>query len=233
MKQVIALMGLLCLAVPAQAVMFFDGTFDNAQWTTTKFIDTTPTLDATGASEQVGSGGNPGSARQTTHHWRITSSGVSIAFAHMNSAFSFDPGAGLIQTLTVQYDFRLPSSVNWVNTVGTGPMLSQGGALYSFAGGRAPGTDPSAWLTYQFDGSSASIWNKIDGGGHPDFNSGGAPIFFGYYTSNGGSGANIKLTAVSQTDNFQVDITATPIPTPSAGLMMGVVVLACAGRRKA
>lgn len=90
----------------AGAVTSTDGTFDNADWATTKVLDTTPPSDATGTSVQVGAGGNPGQFRQTTHNWQASIPGVQIWFAHIKTNFSYDPAASAITSLTVSYDYE-------------------------------------------------------------------------------------------------------------------------------
>lgn len=70
----LALGALAMFATPALAtVSFIDGTFNDADWTAAKFIDTTAGASATFSAGQVATGGNPGSYRNTDMHLNLWS----------------------------------------------------------------------------------------------------------------------------------------------------------------
>jgi hypothetical protein len=63
-------------------------------------------------------------------------------------------------------------------------------------------------------------------GSTPDFSAGAVPIYFGFYQRNGGDGVGFQ----SEFANFQVIITAPPVPGPSV-LLSAIAMSAFSGSR--
>lgn len=86
---------LACGMGAAQAdVVFFDGTFDDANWTVTQSHDLI-------SAHQIGSGGNPGSFRQT----QISSAEQFDYAVSVNNAFLYNPSTqGAITAFTFEND---------------------------------------------------------------------------------------------------------------------------------
>jgi hypothetical protein len=215
-----------CCGVAQADATFFDGTFNDADWSTTKLTDTTPPGDATASPTQTFTDGVSAPSRQVTHNWQTSNSGVSILFAHVNTAFAYDPATGPIDSFTISFDMTLPSSINHVSTTGYGPVIAQDGMFY-FNGQSVAPIAPEPWTNYLFPTISAAAWSKFGGSGNPDFSKNGSPIQFGYYTSNGGSGRTIRINAVSRLDNFSVEI----IPEPTSLALVGLASMAMPRRR--
>lgn len=224
-------MVLSCSFVAATAdVVLFDGTFDDGNWSTYTLLDTTTPGDASAASGQTSADGDPDPSRETNHDWQASSSGVSVRFGHLASHLVYDPGTqGPIDTLELQFDVRLPSPIRHVNTMGFGPLLVQDGLTY-VAGVSYPFNPPTPWMTIDFAPATSdpTNWNKFGAPGHPDFSSSGAPITFGYFTSNGGSGTNDRLSATGRLDNYTLVIT----PEPGSAALFGLAGLALVRRRR-
>ena len=187
------LLSLLIVSAPlgsAFAQQYTDNTFLDSQWTGFKLDDSTPDHDAVFSGIR-GSGGNPGDCRVIAHNWQVVPQGVSVTFGHWRDSIPIEPAP--FQHLLISFDVRCDSAPH-VNAIGFGRTFV-GAGIAAIAG--------SPWTSYQAQLSS-NDWNEIGGGGKPDFSDTGAPIFFGFYSSNGGSGINTRITAAGRVDNFRV-----------------------------
>jgi len=212
-------------------VTLFDGTFDDANWTTDTLLDTTPPNDASAVSGQTSADGDPSPSRQTDHNWQASSSGVSVRFRHLGQHLTYDPGTqGSIDVLDVSFDMRLPSAIPHVNTMGYGPLMVQDGVTY-VAGVSSPIDSPTGWLHLDFSAATSdpNNWDPFGATGQPDFSATGSPITFGYVTTNGGSGTTRRLSATGRLDNYQVIIT----PEPASFALLGLGAAALIRRRSA
>ena len=219
----------LPLSVHAEMLTFFDETFPNANWTTTKIIDTTPPDDATGASHQILSGGNPGEYRETVHDWTTSVAGVQIEFAHINSSSTYSPSvSGAIVEVNAAFDI-IAFSAPHVNAIGFGLAIEQDGAFYT--SGYVDSLPGSGWEGYLGGNLTASDFVMIGGTGTPDFSATGSDIRFGYFTFNGGSVKVLDLTAVGGVDNYEVNLTTVPEPATWALILTGVPVFAMMRRK--
>jgi MYXO-CTERM domain-containing protein len=136
-------------------------------------------------------------------------------------AFSYNPSAapGAPAGVVVSFDSR------WIGNKfsGIGPALRQGSNIW--AGYQPTGQsshNSNSWASYSYSG-----WDTMLAGTSPmpapDFSAGAAPIFFGFYQRNNGSGPN-----QSQFSNFSVVVT---VPAPAALALVGMAMPA-AGRRR-
>ncbi|HYE62816.1 MAG TPA: hypothetical protein VD997_12540 [Phycisphaerales bacterium] len=229
MRYTIALAGALAAASAAHAnLTVFDPTMADADWSLTKVHDTTPMGDAQGTGLAQATGGNPGGYRFGVHNWQIVPSGVSIAFAHLRSGAVWMPsGAGAITSVSVSFDaacFQAPL----VNAVALGLVCVQNGDFYFAVTSPSAAIAGNGWSTFSGTFTQASFQPLVPGApNNLDFSSAGAPIQFGFYSANGGSGASMRNGATFGVDNFNLTI----VPAPGVLALAGLGALA-AGRRR-
>jgi hypothetical protein len=218
-----------CLASAAEAVTFSDSTFADSDWSAALIFDST-TSGASFSAMQVGTGGNPGEFRATTHDW--TGPG-GLAVGHFQSGAAYDPTLnGQIVSITVSFDLLFLGGSTGTSQVGHGVLLEQNGSLYlsgpnGFGVALGPGNGlPGAWMPFAFSGLTASDFQRLSGPGPaaPDFSSAGGLIRLGYFTTNG-SGPTVSTR--SGIDNWSFTIVsgaigpgpASEIPTLSPWLL--------------
>lgn len=199
MRKLVAFATVL-LAPSCLGQQYFDGTFLDSQWSVAKLLDTTPDADAL-VSGLRGSGGIPGDCRRITHNWQVIPAGVSIVFGHIKSSLPHSAGVlGSTDSLEISFDAACDSAPH-VNAIAFGPVLFQGSKHFTVPGIAAIATGP--WVHY-----SGTIhrtdWGQIDGADKPDFSAGADPVYLGFYSGNGGSGINARITASGRVDNFLV-----------------------------
>lgn len=209
------------LTGPGVATVFVDENFVDADWSYQKIVDQTPGQTATVAAQQLLTGGNPDAYRSTTHNWCDDGTGIQdIAVLHLRDGFVWDPAVdGPIDSLTLSYDVIFAPFGN-PNAVGYHLAVAQNGHAY---GRTAFATSPS-WTNVSASGVDASDFVAFTSGAPPlDFSASGAPMQFGYVTSNGTAFAQC-VTTTSGIDNFT--LTITPSFTPSCPPPAGSVPLA-------
>lgn len=201
----------------AATINFFDGVFNNGDWTGSKIVDTTTGSSATFSAFQLPANGNPTFHRETTHNW---DAGV-IRVAHLRniggSPFTYNPSSsGAINTLNISYDLvhRTPN----LGAVGYSLLLRQNGKYYTHP---IDNIFPNTWTSFSHPGfTSASFFELLVPGASanltstPDFSATGSLIEFGYVTSNSHSTAGTIVTKTSGIDNFA--LTLNTVPEPSA-----------------
>jgi MYXO-CTERM domain-containing protein len=147
----------------------------------------------------------------TDNTWTVS---IFEGFSYNPSSASGEP-AGVV----VSFDSR------WIGNKfsGIGPALRQGSNVW--AGFQPTGQsshNSSSWASYSYSG-----WSTLLAGTSlmpaPDFSAGAAPIFFGFYQRNAGTGPN-----QSQFSNFSVVVT---VPAPAAMALVGIAA-PFAGRRR-
>jgi hypothetical protein len=201
------LVALLASASFAPAAVFTDGNFLDSEWTMTTF----PTSATGQFTERIASGGNPGAYK------RVATINNNFTYnAHLRAFMTYDPAAsGAITSLDWSIDFKNFNSFGLGQ--GYGIVLSQGGTLYRgsfFATGLAGG-----WQTTSQTGLTAANFTEgISGAANPNFTASGAPITFGFMTSNGNA-ATIDIGY----DNYRVDIASVPEPATLATLSLGIL----------
>lgn len=220
----------LCLAMVsiAQAdVVYSDGTFTPSNWGLETF-----TANGAGGSvttAQLASGGNPGQARSVTN---TTGTGPDQTIFGLHrygttNATRYEPvNQGAIASVDFSIDFAFRSGVG-----GQGHGLAlgakQGTVIYA-AAATVTGSS-TGWNTYSVTGLTATDFTAVFGSGSINFSVGGAPIRFGFITSNSnGSGGTSYFNEIAY-DNFLVRINQVPAPTWTGLTLMAATGLA---RRK-
>ena len=207
---------------PAKAATIFsDGTFNNADWTNTKILDTAG--NASFAAFQVASGGNPGSFQETNQSlnqgW--------IGAGHLNSAFLYNPSVqGAITSIDFRYDLIEFSPLNGIEVVYQ-PLLFQNGTYYTTGG---ENLNQAVWTTFTHSGLPASSFTDTEfgytlpgsGPATPNFSSTGGPIEFGFFSGNTPIGG--PFTTSSGIDNLVITLhtASATVPEPSYVALLGI-----------
>lgn len=207
------------------AITFQDGTFAPGTWALELFQQGT---GGTATATQQLSGGNPGEAFRVQTTVLGASGGPSTIWAFhrlgTTQATRYDPAvSGAISLLDYSIDFRMITGFGQGH--GLSFALKQGQNVYV----AAPGTTgtPSAWTTRTAEGLTGSDFVRINGApGSPDFSALGAPIRFGFVTSNSTSGSGYSITV--DYDNFSVSV----VPTPGTLGALGLATVALIRRRR-
>lgn len=191
----------------ATSFQLVDGLFDDSDWMTTKIVDTTSGQSATGTSSQSLTGGQPGAYRQSTHVWATVPTGVGIGFAHLRTGPIYDPAlSGQIDNLAYGFEAKVDFAQH-VGAVGFQFLIEQNGQF--FLGPYGYAVAGQGWQPFNGSGLTAGDFLDPSGLFNPDFSANGAPIRFGYYSQNGGSGGYYSLSAGFGVDNWSVMIEST------------------------
>ncbi len=187
--------GAACLAAAAGGgtIEFLDQTFDPADYT----IEFTEGPDGQTASQEPdggASGGAPDPFRRVT-----TVTNATTITAHLHNAFVIDPAATSVESLQLSIDVKAIHAFG--QGMAYGFAIKQEDTLLVL-GGAITGSDAPAfqWRTFS-DEPTAQELSQID------FSPNGAPIQFGFRTSNSG-GAGIAIGF----DNLHVTITTASCP---------------------
>ncbi len=197
----------------AATITFSDGDFDLPPWSS---------MTISGASGgqtslQESTDGNPGFFLSVT-----TVTNAPTSTAHVNDAFVYDPALGAIATIDVSLDYRN------INSFGQGHGVSavfaiQDGNVFSAANFITGSSDFSS-QTFSATGLTPASFSS--GSGQLDFSANGAPIAFGFLTSNsGGNGINVGY------DNYSVSINTIPAPAALPLLASALAAFAWLRRR--
>jgi hypothetical protein len=193
----------------ATSFQFVDDQFVDSDWMTTKIVDTTSGQSATGTSSQSLTGGQPGAYRQSTHVWSTVPTGVGIGFAHLRMGPIYDPAlSGQIDNLSYGFEARVDFAQH-VGAVGFQFLIEQNGQY--FLGPYGYAVAGQGWQPFNESGLAAGDFLDPSGLSSPDFSVNGAPIRFGYYSQNGGSGGYYSLSAGFGIDNWSVMIESTVV----------------------
>jgi hypothetical protein len=185
-------------------IPFFDGTFNNTDWTAFKFPNAVPGSAFT--SGQVTAGGDPGAYQAITRTW-TGPGGISVG--ELRNGAVYDPASnGPITDISFSLDaisFKDTSGIDFV------PLLMQNGNYYG------TGITP---LSYVFQGGGwqliesqdlpASAFFSSSGPEHPDFSSKGSPIQFGYISGNG-TASSLTITTICGVDNWSITVNTMPV----------------------
>ncbi|MGH7244474.1 MAG: hypothetical protein ACREJD_13770 [Phycisphaerales bacterium] len=223
------------LAGSAQAVVFFDGVFNNADWNLTTITNANGVGSSVNAL-QIPVGGNPLQYRRIRNNLVVSGPGGAVIGLHMRNTFSYNPGGGAISVINYSED-----SINFVNQAGNG----QGSGLVIFQGGNyyiqrtpilvMPYATFNTWQPNAAPGLVASDFWRIDNslnlfsGSNPDFSTSGGVMQFGFWRGNSG---NFGYQTDCGIDNWRVDIVPVPGPTGSAALAFAGLI-ACRRKRSA
>jgi hypothetical protein len=230
-------LSLLLLLTPAWGgAVYFDGTFNPADWDT---VVRTQGAGVTHSATQEFAGGNPGEYLRFSSTYPETSEGTTRTYTAdlFNPNFVWDPAAdGPIGQIFYALDLLWTSNTGFGIPVGHfhRPTLRQGGVGYTLGDGSVAVTHTTPeWTTYTFNSTSASDWLQVGGSGNPDFSINGGLIEFGFRVSLGAScsgppGSTCPASsAISGLDNLNIRISAleaggpSEIPEPSTVALMG------------
>lgn len=228
--------GISALAAQSQAVVFFDGVFNNSDWSLTTITN------AGGAGSIVGAfqmpvGGNPNQYRIIRNFLSINGANSAVVGVHMNNFAFYNPGSGAITQINYSED-----SKNFVNQGGNG----QGSGCVIVQGGRTylqrnpilvmPYSGYSNWTANPAGGLVASDFYEIDiagnifAGNNPDFSISGGVMQFGFWRGNSsGNVTSGTFNTECGIDNWRVEV----IPSPSgAAALAGAGLFAMRRRRR-
>lgn len=219
------------------STVFFDGIFNNSDWTMTTITNAGGTGSFANAF-QMPVGGNPTQYRIVRHHLVINGANSSLFSVHMNVNAFYAPGTqGAVSVINYSEDSR-----NFLNQGGNGQgsglALIQGGTIYvqrnpvlvmpfsgfsNWAPNSAPGLVPG------------DLWELTPAGAlipssNPDFSVAGAPMQFGFWRGNSSGGVTTgTFDTECGIDNWRVEV----IPTPGALGALALGGLLAARRRRA
>lgn len=176
-----------------------DGTF-GAGWVSTEIVDTTPFGAATFVSTTMGAGGNPGAYRDTSH----TFGQGSIIVGHFNPANTYDPATEPVVSIDCSYDLVHFTGVSVGGAVAYRLGIQQGTDVYGAINDNIFST---SWTSFSHTGLVASNFVLVAGTGPalPVFGVAGAPMTFGFLSSNSQGGAT-PITKVSGIDDWSVTV---------------------------
>ncbi len=216
-----------CGSIARADVTLQDGTFTNSNWVLEVVQIGSQTGIATAGQSPTG---NPGTARNVSHTLgnlpgdQITT----LSRYGTTQATRYDP---VTQGAIASVDWTIDARFVGGSTAGGGQAIMLGlkqGVIIYYADYDLTGFS-GAWNTFSATGLTSTSFSRIDGAaGTPDFSSSGAPIRFGFITSNGTSFGTYS-TSVDY-DNFSVNIVQ--VPASGAIALAGVGLLGAARRRR-
>jgi len=221
-------------ASSAHAVVnFFDGIFNNSDWTLNVITNATG-VGSSSAGLQFLTGGNPNEYRRIRNNLLVSNpgNGAVIGF-HMNVTAFYTPSSqGAITSINYSED-----SINFFNQPGNGQnaglAILQNGIYYRMQTPTffMPFVPFSAWNPNAAAGLTASSFAEVTPAGivnissHPDFSPTGTIMQLGFYRGNGSNG---NITTDCGIDNWRVSI----IPAPGATALLGLGGLVALRRRR-
>jgi len=219
MKACLVCLGVLCVGVSCinAATVFFDGTFNNADWNETKIVDTAN--NGSFSAFQMASGGNPGSFRETNQSLNQGLLGVS----HLRSTFAYNPSTqGAITSIDVSYDLQEFAPLGGFEVV-YGILAFQNNTYYI---GPTENLNQSSWTSFSHHGLTEASFSDTFGASGPlgpgpatpDFAANGGAIEFGFFSGNTPIGGPFNTT--SGIDNLSITINS--IPEPASGGLISI-----------
>jgi len=165
----------------AAPVTFSDGVFSDADWTAQKI------LDGAFSSFQVATGGNPGEFRETDH--LNLNTGQSIFVVNLRTSAVYNPSiTGAISSIDISFDAKFLGGSTGTSQFSVRLAFEQGGIIFvpltvGTALGPGNGQPGLAFQSFSLPGFTPTDFVTIGPSGSLDFSSSGAPITFGYVTS--------------------------------------------------
>ncbi len=221
-------------ASSAHAVVnFFDGIFNNSDWTLNVITNATG-VGSSSTGLQFLTGGNPNEYRRIRNNLLVSNpgNGAVIGF-HMNVTAFYTPSSqGAITSINYSED-----SINFVNQPGggqaTGLAILQNGIYYRQQTPILvmPFIPFSAWTANSAPGLTASSFAEVTPAGivnissNPDFSATGTIMQLGFSR---GNSANGNINTDCGIDNWRVSI----IPAPGATALLGLGGLVALRRRR-
>jgi hypothetical protein len=199
---------LLLAPAAAQALSFFDGVFDPADWSVM--------IGGSGASTpvQMLAGGNPDEYFEITNE-PTPVPGTTVQGFHLHSSFVYDPGiSGAIASIEWSLDVL---NVDFGHAAGL--AIVQGPTM---TGADVFVTAPLGFGSWVSTGPT--LLSPSDLSVLLDVSSSGAPLTFGIFSANSYDPVAGDLDNVVGYDNLS--ITVTPVPEPSALALVGAGLVA-------
>src|SRR5262245_20622819 len=220
----VALMTAILVLIAPHAVrggaVFSDGTFLDADWTSTELSDTTAGGVATFSATRSLTGGNPDAYRSVAS--TVPVSGL-LSVAHLRDGATWSPATqGPVTRLDFAYDYIVsPPGVDFGDSDRILPLLVQNGSYYAPA---FMAFNQSGWHHLAKNNNGASSYVRLAGSGPtlPDLGASGSPIEFGYITRDGMIPSNPTQPRLALIDNWYFAIN---VPEPTMGLIALVAAL--------
>jgi hypothetical protein len=230
-----ALAASVCTTSAHAVVSFFDGVFNNSDWTLTTLVNF-PGFGSTTQGFQVLAGGNPNEYRRVRNNLIANGSNAAVHGFHMNVNAFYNPSSqGAITAINYSEDSInfIPTAQQGGNGQGTGLVILQSGRYYELRNPVLvmPYTSFSNWAPNAAPGTVATDYWEVDPIGNllpssnPDFSIAGGLMQFGFWRGNSG---NISYSTDCGIDNWSVQI----IPTPGAAAVLGLGGLLVIRRRR-
>lgn len=220
------------------AASFFDGVFNNSDWSLTVLTNATGT-GSTAQGFQVLAGGNPNEYRRVRHQLVVTGQPFNGAVhsLHLNNNAFYTPSTqGAISYIDYKEDSInfVPATVVPGNGQGSGLLILQSGKYYRqqnpllvmpYSGYSNWTANPAPGLLAA-DFAEVTLAGIVNGGSNPDFSAAGSIMQLGFYRGNSG---NTGYNTDCGIDNWSVNI----VPEPATMGLVALGALAALKRRRA
>lgn len=222
------LITLAALAPAANAITFFDGIFNNADWTLTQLNNANAAGSATQGLQFL-TGGNPNEFRRIRNQLTVSTPTGTLHGFHLNVTAFYDPSnQGAITSIDYSED-----SINFVNQTGNGQgsglAILQNGRFYRTSAALVmPYASYNTWQPNAQPGLTASSFWEVDAFGNlsantPDFSASGSNMQLGFWRGNSNNGS---INTECGIDNWNVVIHQAPAPGAAALFAIGGLALA-------
>jgi hypothetical protein len=223
------------LAGSAHAVIYFDGTFNDPDWTLTAFNNPNGAGSFT-SGFQLPVGGNGGQYRIIRNNLVASGSNAAINGFHMNVTAFYNP----VTQGAISYIDYSEDSKNFVsdlivpgNGQGSGLVILQNGIFYAQRNPILvmPYVPFQNWLPNVASGLVASDFHEVDPllninpFSNPDFSATGSVMQLGFWRGNSGNGSYNTECGI---DNWRVEI----VPAPGAASALAACGLLMMRRRR-
>ncbi len=233
----VAVVALVAVAGSAQATTYFDGVFNNSDWSLTVVTNATGT-GSTAQGFQVTTGGNPNEYREVRHQLFVTGSpynGAVFSLHLNNNAFYTPSTQGAISYIDYSEDSInfIPDTIVPGDGQSAGLLILQNGKYYRqqnpllimpYSGYSTWTANPAPGLLAA-DFAEVTLAGVVNPGSNPDFSATGSIMQLGFHRGNSGNSGYETDCGI---DNWYVNI----VPEPaSAGLLAMGGLLALRRRR--